>query len=165
MAEGGFDVFVLSQVITGVPTETTLIKTAAKNKEGFTKHQLMGARAARDVYKTLGFPSMRDFVSMVHDNLIRNYPIMLEDIKNAHTIYGPDVASLKGKTVRKASPVVRTDYIYVPRHIFDQNKHVVVAGDIMYVTDLRFLVTVSRGINMITVEYLPDRKSIILRTP
>ena len=45
------------------------------------------------------------------------------------------------------------------RHIFNQNKHVVVAGDIMYVAGLKFCVTVvTRGINLVTVKYLPDRK-------
>ena len=101
---------------------------------------------------------MWDFVSMVHDNLIRNCPIALDDIKNAYTIYGygPDVASLKGKTVCKALSVVRTDYIYVPRHIFNQNKRVVVVtGDIMYVAGLKFLVTVSRGRNQSNYGRIP----------
>ena len=43
MVEGGFGDIVLSQVITGVPTETTLIETVAENQEGFTKRQLVGA--------------------------------------------------------------------------------------------------------------------------
>jgi hypothetical protein len=34
-------------------------------------------------------------------NLINNCPITIEDIKIAEDIYGPDIAVLKRKTVRK----------------------------------------------------------------
>ena len=73
-------------------------------------------------------------------------------------MYGPDIALLKVKTVPHAAPAVRTDYIYVPMSIFDNNKHITLAEDIMYVSEIKFLVTVSRGINLVTSEYLPDRK-------
>ena len=137
--------------------EVTLIDTVAENEEGFTKHQVNRAKIARDAYKLLGFPSLRDFKSMVCDNLIKICPISEQDVTNALKIYGPDIASLKGKTVRRAAPVVRTDYIFVPRSIFDANKHITLAGDIMYVNGIKFLVTVSRGINLVTSEYIPDR--------
>ena len=57
--------------------------------------------------------------------------------------------------MQRAAPVVRTDYIYVPRHIFDQNQQVIMAADIMYVNGIKLLVTVSRGINLLTTEYIP----------
>lgn len=90
-----------------------------ESMEGFSKRQLEGTKCARDAYKILVFPSMHDFIAMVHHNLIRNCPITVDDIKNVHKIYDPDIASLKGKTVQRVVPVVRTDYIYVPCHIFE----------------------------------------------
>ena len=68
----------------------------AENEEGFTKRQVECAKTARDEYKLLGFPSMRDFKSMVRDNLIKNCPISMEDVTNALKIYGPDILA-KGK--------------------------------------------------------------------
>ena len=97
---------------------------------------------------------MQDFKSMVRDNLIKNCPISVEDGTSALKIYGPDIA----KTVRHAAPAVRTDYVYMPRSIFYNNRHITLAGDIMYVSRIKFLVTVSRGINLVTSEYLLDWK-------
>ena len=51
---------------------------------------------------------------MVCNNLIQNCPITTDDIKNAHKMNGPDIASLKGKTVRWTLPAICSDYIHVP---------------------------------------------------
>ena len=37
---------------------------------------------------------------MVSTNMISNFPISVEDISNAENIYGPSMASLKGKSTR-----------------------------------------------------------------
>ena len=83
--------------------EVTLIEMVAENKDGFTQCQIAGAKNAHDAYRLLGFPSMQDFKSMVRDNMIRNCPMTESDINTAPKIYGLDVASLKGKTVRRAN--------------------------------------------------------------
>ena len=54
---------------------------------------------------------------MVRGNILKNCPINVTDIKNTHTIFGPDVRSLCGKTVRKKSEIVMSDYVAIPKHI------------------------------------------------
>ena len=49
----------------------------------------------------MGRPSAADFERMVRGNMLKKFPISVTDIKNAHIIFGPDIRSLRGKTVRK----------------------------------------------------------------
>jgi hypothetical protein len=37
------------------------VNTVSENKEGFTKRKIKGAELARTLYKTLSYPSMKDF--------------------------------------------------------------------------------------------------------
>ena len=121
---------VLTHMVKNMDTgEMVFVDTVTENQEGFTKQQIAGAKAAWDAYKMLGFPSMHDFESMVRNNRIHNCPITIDDIKNAYKIYGPDITS---------------DYISVPWHIFEQNQHVIMAADIMYVNGIKFLVSLER---------------------
>ena len=48
-----------------------------------------------------GYPTMKDFIAMIKNNMLMNCPVTVEDIKNAENIFGPDIHVLKGKTVRQ----------------------------------------------------------------
>ena len=59
-------------------------------------------RKARQDSLQLGqFPLPRVFENMVCGNMIQNFPVTISDLHNAHTIYVPNVGSLRGKTVCK----------------------------------------------------------------
>ena len=51
---------------------------------------------------------------------------------------------------------VRVDYVEIPRDLDDMHKYVTLAADVMFVNGLPFLVTLSRGISLVTIEYLPS---------
>ena len=70
----------------------------------------------------LVLPSERDFENMVRSNMIVNYPVTFSDIKNSKLIFGPDITSLKGKSVRKKPASVVTDYVEIPREILKSRK-------------------------------------------
>ena len=125
-----------------ISDQVTLVETVRDNEEGFTAREVAGARKARDALRLIGFPSVKDFKGMVRGNIVRNCPVTEQDIKNWLTIYGPDIASLKGKSVRNASRAVVSDYVHVPREIYERNKMVVLGADVMYVSGIKFLVTV-----------------------
>ena len=74
-----------------------------------------GANMARRLYAMVGRPSIKDFKGMIWAHLLKNCPITVDDIDNAEQICGPDIGALKGKTVRKASPIVTTDIIQIPQ--------------------------------------------------
>ena len=48
----------------------------------------------------VGYPNEQDFKGIVRANMISNCPINANDIANTHDIWGPDLASLRGKAVR-----------------------------------------------------------------
>ena len=94
----------------------------------------------------LGFPSERDMSNMVHSNMIYNCPVTLQDVKNAKLIFGPDVTSLEGKSVRHKPDSVVTNYVDIPREILESLKELEVSTDIMFINKLIFLVSISRGL-------------------
>ena len=47
----------------------------------------------------IGAPTEREFQLLVHLNLLKDCPITNSDIINAHKIFGPDLANLRGKMV------------------------------------------------------------------
>ena len=96
-------------------SETSFIQTVCGNYEGYTKWEVMQAKEAHRAQTMTGNPSEKDYKGMVSNYLIANCPITSKDISNAQTIFGPDLASSRGKTVRQAPEPVVTDYVAVPR--------------------------------------------------
>jgi hypothetical protein len=91
---------------------------------------------------------------MTTNGRILNNPITTEDYKRAEAIYRTDLGVIKGKTTKKKPervPIEVTQAIY-------EKQNIILAVDIMQVTGLNFLVTVSRSIKFITVMYLVNRK-------
>ena len=91
-----------------------LVETVSGNATHFTKRQLVAAKEARHLQSMIGRPSNKDFKVLITGNMLRNCPVTVEAIDIAEKVFGPDVASLKGKTTRAKSPVVRSDIIPVP---------------------------------------------------
>jgi hypothetical protein len=61
-----------------------------RNYEGYTKKDILKANKARRAQGMIG---------MVSGNLITNCPITKTNISNARAMFGPDLASIRGKTV------------------------------------------------------------------
>jgi len=110
----------------------------------------------------MGNPSQKDCKGMVSNNLIANCPITSKDVSNARTIFGPDLASIRGKTVRQAPEPVVTDYVAVPRTLIEANKVITLAADVFFVDGTAFLLTVERRIQFVTAEHFPVRTATSL---
>ena len=94
----------------------------SENREGFTQREYKGAREAQRAMHLLGFPPERDFENMVRLNMIVNCSGTFDDVKNAKLIFGPDITSLKGKSVRRKPASVVTDYVEIHREILKHRK-------------------------------------------
>jgi hypothetical protein len=79
---------------------------------------------------------------------------------NTERIFGPEVGSLKGKTIRQDPSKVRMTKTMLPPDVFDRNQETTVCADIMYINGITFFVTVSRKIKFGTIQDLSSRTKI-----
>ena len=86
-----------------------MLKTVRRNFEGWTKRDIKEATLARTLQSRVGNMSNTRLRHMVSVNGLRNSPVRPEHVTNASRIFGPNVAALEGKTVRRPSPRVHTD--------------------------------------------------------
>jgi hypothetical protein len=105
----------------------------------------------------IGNPIKEDFVGMVHEKLITNCPVTVQDVLNANKIFGLDLANLRGKTTRTKLGHINVDYVDIPRDIIEMHKYVTLVANMLFLNGLPFLVTSSRGIILIMVEFLPSQ--------
>ena len=77
----------------------TLITMVDDNKSKYTNTDYSLTPLAQRIQRMIGRPSTRDFLHFVDNNLIPNCPITRQDILVAKHIFGPDLCSLKGKTI------------------------------------------------------------------
>ncbi len=89
--------------------------------------------------------------------MIANCPITSKDVSNARTIFGPDLTSIRGKTVQRAPEPVGTDYVALPRTLIEANKVITLAADVFFVDGTAFLLTVTRRIKFGMAEHVPVR--------
>ena len=135
----------------------SLVQTVRGNMEGYTKREVEKAREAREAQAMVGHPTDRDFLGMVRANMITNCPVTEKAVINANRIFGPDLAGVRGRTVRRPPESVTTDYVQIPREILERHRLVTLSVDVMFVNGVPFLVSTARGLNFITVEYTKSR--------
>jgi hypothetical protein len=51
--------------------------------------------------------------------MISNCPVTVNAVKNAHQIFGPDLAEIRGRRVRRPPESVTTDYVQIPWAILE----------------------------------------------
>eukprot|EP00957_Ditylum_brightwellii_P057647 4371044-Ditylum_brightwellii.AAC.1 len=96
-----------------------------------TRKEFENVVKARKLYAMVERPSNANFVNMVKLNLLPDSPISLQDVKNAEFLFGPDLGSLKGKSIQESPKQVTTKYIHIPHELIDLHHDVNIAADIM----------------------------------
>jgi hypothetical protein len=139
--------------------EHMLVNTVAGNFEGFTKKEVAQAHAARRLQGMLGSPSEWDFNGMVREKLIVNCPVTSTDVQRAHQIFGPDLAGLRGKTSRRDPAPVQTEYVEILQDFLAAHRNVTLTADVVFINGLPFLITLSRRINLVTMEFATNRRA------
>jgi hypothetical protein len=128
---------------------TVLVNTVDNNKSRYPVRAYRQAILARKLQTMIEYPSTRDFIKLVNNNLIPNCPIGRADILAAEAIFGPNVNSLKGKIACHGKLHVKSDLSPIPREILSLYREVTLCVDIMYINKLPFLLTISRNINLL----------------
>jgi hypothetical protein len=97
----------------------TLVNTVEKNKSKYTNCDYSRAVLARN--------SKRSLAAQVPETQLPNCPVERDDILAAEDIFGPDLGSLKGKTVRRGGEHVRPAHADIPATIMSRYRNVTVS--------------------------------------
>jgi hypothetical protein len=102
----------------------------------------------------IGNPSKGNYKGMVSRNMIKNCPITPADITNTRDMFGQDLHSVQGKTIRRTPAPAVADYVTVPCLLLEQNKRITMAADVLFVDRMAFLLTLSRNIKFMMAEHV-----------
>jgi hypothetical protein len=141
---------------------TVLFNTVDENKIKYTNAAYKQATLARKLQNIIGRPSARAFLNIVENNLLKDCPVLRADVLAAEDIFGPNVGSLRGKTVRSSGDRVRPEYEEVPKEIKENYQDITICMDLMYVNRIPFLVTISRNIKFGTIKAVKSRHIKVL---
>ena len=122
-----------------------MLTTAQTSKE-FPKKEIKVACIAHQLLTMLGHPSNADLANMVSFNVIKHCPITVCDINNTTHIFGHDITTARGKTMRKSSDPMVVDYVAVPLGLKQLNTNVIISADMMFAGGLGFFITGLWGI-------------------
>jgi hypothetical protein len=130
------------------------VSTVEENTMSYSKREVEDAKRARDFIRKMGYPSTKQAIDLIQSGSIYNCPVTAHDIIRAERIFGPDIASLKGKTVHMKDPPVKNEYVSKPvSEIQSLN------ADLLYVDNKPYLITVSTPLNLTLVSDLNGSKS------
>ena len=136
-----------------------LVNTVETGKSRYSNDDYLRARAARNLQITIGCPSTSNFMRIICKGLLPGCLVTTADVMVAEDIFGTDMGALKGKTPRRRASKARPKLIHIPNDIRNKIKDVTLCADIMFVNQMRFLITISRDIQFGTVEAMTNRKS------
>ena len=112
-----------------------LVSTVADNE-----HRVVDlAKLAGKLHRLLGYPAHKTFEHAIKTCQIKNCPVQVEDVKRYFKIYGPNVATLQGKTTKKRSPGAPTrSPCPLPPDLLRNHRDVTLCIDIFYVQGIPF---------------------------
>ena len=62
----------------------------------------------------IGGLAKADYKGIVHEKMINDCPADINDLKNAHKIFGPNLADLRGRTVWCKPELVEVKIMVIP---------------------------------------------------
>jgi hypothetical protein len=92
--------------------------------------------------------------AIIQMNAIKNNPVTTEDVDIAEKIFGPDAATLKGKTTRRAPIPIIEDRIEIPRELITAQYSVTLCINGLKVNNISFLTTISKNLMYRTARYI-----------
>lgn len=121
-----------------------MVQTIQTKYEGYTKCEVEKAILACKAQAMMGNLSESQFKEMVRNKTSKHCPLKLEDITNAHAIFGTDLAGVHGKTVRFKPTRVEMGYINIPDDFHKLCHFMTLTADMMFINGIAFLMTCLR---------------------
>lgn len=122
-------------------SDTALVQTVGDNTQLYTKREVAGATKARDMLIKMGYPAVKEAIATVQSGT--NFDITSRDFQIADAIWGPDIGSPKGKTVKHSS---RAADMSIGKVIAQVEQ--TLAVDIMFVEGVPSLIGVSTPLDL-----------------
>ena len=123
----------------------------------YTCHAYKAAAQARHLQNIIMQPGSCQLADVIIKHF-HNCLITKEHIQAADDILGPNLGSLKGKTVCRPNPHVKMQTGGVPPDIMQIHRSITLAIDIMFISKIPFLVTTSQHLKFGTVEALNNQQ-------
>ena len=79
----------------------SMVQNLREKFEGYTNREIKDAKLARRVQSMIAHPSDVDFQKMVSASFLKECPVNEADASNSVAIFGPNLAGVRGKTVRR----------------------------------------------------------------
>ena len=89
----------------------TFAQTVAQNKLLFTKRQIENAEKAQILYDMIGRGGQQRFLNIIRDGELKNCPVTMNDAKNAFIIFGKNLHSIRGGTIRSKTEHVPSNQL------------------------------------------------------
>ena len=121
--------------------DRVLVETVTENMRSYNKREVASAAKAREMLSKMGYPPVCEAIAIVENG--KNFEITAHDFKVADAIWGSDLASLKGKTVKK--PTVPGDST---TGLIIVQEEQTLAIDVMFVEGVPSLVGVSSPLDL-----------------
>ena len=120
----------------------------------YSKKQQDGAEAARDLRRSLGFPSNVEFMKLVKENAIVGSKVVVADVLAANDLFGQETAEIRGKT--KYQPSLRLQFHQGSKSAFPTQ---MLCIDLAYISHNQcFLISVSKPLGLVMVNWLGPEK-------
>ena len=139
-----------------IPEDRSIFITSVRaNETNYPVRDIEQARKAKLLSQRLNYPSKGVLIRSLRAGNINNVEVTEKDVERAYEIYGPDLASVRGKTT-KSRPSERDSELVKG---YQKTKYGVVSVDIMIIQDQLFLVGVLTECNMTMGQYIVNRST------
>jgi len=139
----------------------SFLSTVDSNKGMFKARDVRKADESMVLHRRTNHMAKDKFLRVVKNDLIRNCPVTLGDVKRSHVIYGPSIPALKGRTRYEETPRVRErEIMQLPVELYEDLKNVTLCVDFFYVNGLTVFHTISRRVGYRTVSFPTSRSRI-----
>ena len=120
--------------------------TVAGNKESYSKQHITDDEQARELYASIGLPSVKDYKWFIQSNKIKDFKSTVQDIDVAHNTWGKNVPYLKGKNTSNKPIPMAGDLVQVPVELVKLHKDIYLTADLLFVNGILFFLTLIRNI-------------------
>ena len=99
----------------------------------------------------VGATYFRNLNIMIMHNIIHNCPVTVEHIEIAEKIFGSNVSTLKGTTMRQRPKVVVEKFIEIPIKLVDNNQGLILCMDIISINKQELFKTIEKDIRFLVL--------------